>query len=67
MTGSYAVEGSRAGAGLAGGSCLLPVLASVVVNMEFNQAPLVDVFQILGQLGGCVLVDPAVTGEVSTY
>lgn len=43
-----------------------PVLASVVVNMEFNQAPLVDVFQILGQLGGYnVLVDPAVTGEVS--
>ncbi|NMB20055.1 MAG: hypothetical protein GX979_04260, partial [Firmicutes bacterium] len=40
--------------------CLLLVVASIpalalanqVVNMEFQQAPLVDVLQILGQLGG---------------
>lgn len=37
-----------------------------LVNMEFKQAPLVDVFQILGQLGGYnVLVDPSVSGQVS--
>jgi hypothetical protein len=43
-----------------------PVLAGELVNMEFSQAPLVDVFQILGQLGGYnVLVDPSVQGEVS--
>ena len=43
-----------------------PVSASQMVNMEFQQAPLVDVFQILGQLGGYnVLVDPSVTGDVS--
>lgn len=54
--------------------CLIVVLASAFapalgqgrVNMEFKQAPLVDVFQILGQLGGYnVLVDPSVSGEVS--
>jgi len=43
-----------------------PVLSAEMVNMEFKQAPLVDVFQILGQLGGYnVLVDPSVQGEVS--
>ena len=42
------------------------VLAQELVNMEFQQAPLVDVFQILGQLGGYnVLVDPSVSGNVS--
>lgn len=42
------------------------VYAGGVVNMEFQQAPLVDVFQILGQLGGYnVLVDPSVSGDVS--
>lgn len=40
--------------------------AEELVNMEFKQAPLVDVFQILGQLGGYnVLVDPSVSGHVS--
>lgn len=43
-----------------------PVLATELVNMEFQQAPLVDVFQVLGQLGGYnVLVDPSVSGQVS--
>lgn len=43
-----------------------PVLGQERVNMEFKQAPLVDVFQILGQLGGYnVLVDPSVSGEAS--
>lgn len=43
-----------------------PVLGQELVNMEFKEAPLVDVFQILGQLGGYnVLVDPQVRGEVS--
>jgi type II secretory pathway component HofQ len=43
-----------------------PVLAQQLVNMEFQQAPLVDVFQILGQIGGYnVLVDPSVSGNVS--
>lgn len=28
-----------------------PVLASPLVNMEFKEAPLVDVFQILGRSG----------------
>lgn len=43
-----------------------PVFAADLVNMEFQQAPLVDVFQILGQLGGYnVLVDPSVSGNVS--
>lgn len=47
-------------------SALIPVLAQERVNMEFKQAPLVDVFQILGQLGGHnVLVDPSVQGNVS--
>ncbi len=44
----------------------LPAVAEEMVNMEFKQAPLVDVFQILGQLGGYnVLVDPSVTGQVT--
>lgn len=44
----------------------VPVLAEELVNMEFRQAPLADVLQILGQLGGYnVLVDPSVQGEVS--
>lgn len=43
-----------------------PIMAKEMVNMEFKQAPLVDVFQILGQLGGYnVLVDPTVQGEVT--
>ena len=43
-----------------------PVGAKQMVNMEFKQAPLVDVFQILGELGGYnVLVDPTVKGEVT--
>ncbi len=43
-----------------------PVVATELVNMEFQQAPLVDVFQVLGQLGGYnVLVDPSVSGQVS--
>lgn len=48
------------------GSAFTPALGQGRVNMEFKQAPLVDVFQILGQLGGYnVLVDPSVSGEVS--
>ncbi len=45
----------------------LSAAAAEMVNMEFKQAPLVDVFQILGQLGGGynVLVDPSVTGQVT--
>ncbi len=44
----------------------LSAAAAEMVNMEFKQAPLVDVFQILGQLGGYnVLVDPSVTGQVT--
>lgn len=40
--------------------------AAELVNMEFRRAPLVEVLQILGQLGGYnVLVDPSVQGEVS--
>lgn len=47
-------------------STFSPVLAKELVNMEFKHAPLVDVFQILGQLGGYnILVDPSVSGEVS--
>ena len=47
-------------------SAFAPVLGKERVNMEFKQAPLVDVFQILGQLGGYnVLVDPSVSGQVS--
>ena len=47
-------------------SVISPAFAKDLVNMEFKQAPLVDVFQILGQLGGYnVLVDPAVTGEAT--
>lgn len=43
-----------------------PALASTLVNMEFKEAPLVDVFQILGEIGGWnVLVDPSVQGSVS--
>lgn len=43
-----------------------PVLASPLVNMEFKEAPLVDVFQILGEIGGLnVLVDRSVQGNVS--
>jgi len=43
-----------------------PVLADTLVNMEFKEAPLVDVFQILGEIGGWnVLVDPSVQGTVS--
>ena len=39
-----------------------------VLNMEFKDAPLVDVFQILGDVGGYnVLVDPSVQGTVSFY
>lgn len=46
-------------------SSSLPAAAELV-NMEFKQAPLVDVFQILGQLGGYnVLVDPSVSGQVT--
>lgn len=38
------------------------------VDMEFKSAPLVDVFQILGEIGGYnVLVDSSVKGEVSLY
>lgn len=50
---------------------LLIVLTSLaqakeLVDMEFKQAPLVDVFQILGELGGYnVLVDPSVSGNVT--
>lgn len=37
-------------------------------GMEFKDAPLSDVFQILGEIAGMnVLVDPSVTGEVSFY
>ncbi|HHT73829.1 MAG TPA: hypothetical protein GX008_08955, partial [Firmicutes bacterium] len=43
-----------------------PILADTLVNMEFKEAPLVDVFQILGEIGGWnVLVDPSVKGNVS--
>lgn len=43
-----------------------PILAQDTINMEFQQAPLTEVFQIIGQLGGYnVLVDPTVKGEVS--
>lgn len=41
-------------------------LGAELVNMEFKQAPLGEVLQILGQLGGYnVLVDSSVRGEVS--
>ena len=43
-----------------------PVLASPSVNMEFKEAPLVDVFQILGEIGGLnVSVDRSVQGNAS--
>lgn len=54
--------------------CLLAVLTSFtaaaagkeLVNMEFKEAPLVDVLQILGQIGGYnVLADQSVSGQVS--
>ena len=39
-----------------------------MVDMEFRDAPLVDVFQVLGGMGGLnVLVDPSVSGTVSFY
>ncbi len=39
-----------------------------VVDMEFRNAPVVDVFQILGELAGKnVLVDPSVSGQLSFY
>ncbi len=39
-----------------------------VVDMEFKNAPVVDVFQILGELAGKnVLVDPSVSGQLSFY
>lgn len=47
-------------------SAVSPIWAKQLVNMEFKQAPLVEVFQILGELGGYnVLVDPTVEGEVT--
>src|SRR5690554_6294514 len=43
-----------------------PTYASARVNMEFKDAPLVDVFQILGEIDGLnVLVDRSVVGNVS--
>lgn len=46
----------------------LSAVANRVVDMEFKEAPLVDVFQILGEIGGLnVLVDPSVSGNVSFY
>ena len=42
--------------------------AQHLLDMEFKGAPLVDVFQILGEIGGYnVLVDPSVKGHVSFY
>ncbi|NMB38675.1 MAG: hypothetical protein GX994_03765 [Firmicutes bacterium] len=38
------------------------------IDMEFKNAPLVDVFHVLGELAGYnVLIDPTVTGTVSFY
>lgn len=38
------------------------------VDMDFKNAPLADVFQVLGELAGHnVLIDPSVTGTVSFY
>mgnify|MGYP003876966927 CR=1 FL=1 len=52
-------------------SLLLSVQAScaqTVIDMDFKDAPLSDIFQILGELAGYnVLVDPSVTGQVSFY
>ncbi|NLJ79534.1 MAG: hypothetical protein GX335_00695 [Firmicutes bacterium] len=48
------------------GAVFTPARAEEVVNMEFKEAPLTDVFRLLGQIGGYnVLVDPSVTGQVS--
>lgn len=52
---------------------LLVVVLSGAVNaqaldMEFKQAPIADVFQILGEIAGYnVLIDPSVQGTVSFY
>lgn len=43
-------------------------LAQTVVDMDFKEAPLSDVFQVLGELAGYnVLIDPSVTGTISFY
>ena len=42
-----------------------PVLASPLVNMEFKEAPLVDVFQILGRSGLERTSGPILQGNVS--
>ena len=42
--------------------------AQEVIDMDFKDAPIGDVFQILGELAGLnVLIDPTVTGNVSFY
>lgn len=41
-------------------------LASSILNMEFEDAPLPNIFKVIGQSGGYnVLVDPSVSGEFS--
>ncbi|HKM17417.1 MAG: hypothetical protein GX228_05045 [Firmicutes bacterium] len=43
-------------------------LAEAVLDMDFKEAPLGDVFQVLGELAGYnVLIDPSVTGTISFY
>jgi len=43
-------------------------LAETVVDMDFKEAPLGDVFQVLGELAGYnVLIDPTVNGTISFY
>ena len=57
------------------GLCLVLILSVAVsaastdsVDMEFSNAPLADVFHILGELAGYnVLIDPSVSGTVSFY
>lgn len=42
--------------------------AQDVIDMDFKDAPIGDVFQVLGELAGLnVLIDPTVTGNVSFY
>lgn len=42
--------------------------AQIVIDMDFKDAPLGDVFQVLGELAGYnVLIDQSVTGNISFY
>lgn len=44
------------------------VQAQSAINMEFRNAPLTDIYKILGEIGGFnVILDPSVQGTVSFY